>query len=318
MTEVDACFRELVSDPRAQIRAPKAGMPIQPVRDRLDAPLRAVVGPDVFQVIDLVTKGGAVNVPLRLYKAIESNDPAPVIVFLHGGGFVAGSLDTHDAMCRVLCEASQFCVLSVGYRLAPEHPYPAAVDDCGIVFKWLAHHGESYGLDSARVGLCGDSAGGYIAISAILAEHVRNPPLSIVHLALLYPVVDPACDTGSMDDYADGYVLTREVMRWFWQTFGSADHTELSRLSLLAQDLSSLPSTLVLTAEFDPLRDEGEMLHQLLRQTGVVSELKCFKGMVHGFASLLPLTIRAREALRDVADSMSASLMSRQEFSNAG
>lgn len=301
MDEIDPCFRELLRHPRAHIMAPAETADIQDVREAIDAPMRAISGAAVAQVIDLVGDDGQRSVPLRLYRASSAEGLAPIIVFIHGGGFVGGSRDTHDAICRTLCRASGVNLLSVEYRLAPEHPYPAALDDCCTVLLWISKEGERLGMDPAQIALCGDSAGGYLAVSSALA--MRDQPFDgeIRHIGLLYPVVDPSCNTPSMEAFAEGYMLTRGALQWFWRAFSNSKAALETELSLLKRDLSGLPAVSIVTAGFDPLRDEGGALYERLKQAGVATSLRCYLGMVHGFASLINLTELAADAIHHLA-----------------
>jgi acetyl esterase len=305
---LDPCFQALLRHPRAHIQAPAETADIQDVREAIDAPLRALTGPVVTERVDLaVDDDDAGAVPLRLYRASSIATPAPVIVFIHGGGFVSGSRDTHDAMCRTLCRFSGVNLISVEYRLAPEHPHPAAMDDCCAVLKWIGRRGRELNLDAARIALCGDSAGAYLAVSSALAMQDRLPGGTLCHIGLLYPVVDPSCDTPSMDAFADGYMLTRGAMRWFWRAFSNAKEPGATDLSLLKRDLSALPPTSIVTAGFDPLRDEGRALCDALVRAGVDLSLRDYAGMVHGFASLTHMTDLAADALRHIAADMNDS-----------
>lgn len=301
MDVLDPCFRELVRHPRAHIRAPAESADIRVVREAIDAPLMAMTGAAVHEVVDLVGDDGRRSVPLRLYRAASADVPGPVIVFIHGGGFVSGSRDTHDAMCRTLCRASGVNVLSVEYRLAPEHPYPAALDDCCTAVAWISTQGWAWNLDPSQIAMCGDSAGGYLAVSAALAMKDRQVGGGLRHVGLLYPVVDPKCETPSMEAFAEGYLLTREAMQWFWRAFGFSGEAGSAELSFLHQDLSGLPAISVVTAGFDPLRDEGRALYERASHAGVDASLRCYLGMVHGFASLENLTGLAADAIHHLA-----------------
>ena len=195
-------------------------------------------------------------------------------------------------------------MLAVDYRLAPEHPHPAAIDDGVAVLRWLATDGRSHGIRVDRVGLCGDSAGGYLAVRVALAARDAALPLGLAHIGLFYPVVDPACATASMYDLADGFMLTRDAIRWFWSSFAGRPPEEATDLSLLAMDLSGLPSVSIVTAQFDPLKDEGAVLARRMSDAGIDVTLDCLAGMIHGFATLPHMTPIADSAVRHVGDAI--------------
>lgn len=310
---LDPCFTELLKHPRAHIRAPGPGDDICIYRDGIDAPMRAIAGDAVTEVHNLRVRDSNRSVPLRLYRFDNVDTPAPVILFIHGGGFVSGSLDTHDAMCRTLCRQAKVSVLSVEYRLAPEHPYPAALDDCCAALRWVSQEGEKLGLDPFKIALCGDSAGGYLALAAALEILGQPFPGELRHIGLLYPVVDPSCATHSMDAFGEGYLLTRGALQWFWQAFRGSKEAEAVELSLLKSDLSGLPPVSVVVAGFDPLRDEGIALYERLKLAQVDVSLRHYGGMVHGFASLIHMTELATDATQYIAAEITASFERRKQ-----
>jgi acetyl esterase len=238
--------------------------------------------------------GGALG--LRIYRSAEG--PRPALLYFHGGGFVIGSLDTHDGTCRALANASGCTVISVDYRLAPEHPFPAAPEDCYAALCYAAEAGAEIGVDPARLAVGGDSAGGNLAaVTALLARERRGPPLSFQ--LLVYPVADARFDTPSYRENAEGYFLTAKMMRWFWDHYlerpDQADDPLASPLR--AKDLAGLPPALVFTAGYDPLRDEGERYATRLGEAGVATELKRFPGQFHGFFSMFDVLDDGREAI---------------------
>jgi acetyl esterase len=210
-------------------------------------------------VEDLTIPGPGGAVPVRVY-ASERAGVRPALIYFHGGGFVFGNLDTHDAVCRALAKESGAVVISVDYRLSPEHKFPAAVEDSHAVTVWVAANAEHLGVDARRIAVGGDSAGGNLAtVVAMRCRDAGGPALA--SQVLLYPVMDfSSFETGSHREWGEGYFLTRAAMDWFSGHYlASADlarHPEAS--PLLAPDLRGLPPALVITAEFDPLRDEGE------------------------------------------------------------
>jgi acetyl esterase/lipase len=235
--------------------------------------------------LSVVGPGG--SIPVRIY-AMDSGAVRPALVYFHGGGFVIGNLDTHDAVCRSLAKESGAVVIAVDYRLAPEHKFPAAVDDAHAVTVWAATNAERLGIDARSIGVGGDSAGGNLAtVVAMRCRDAGGP--SLAFQLLLYPVTDMSSfETASHRELGEGYFLTRAAMQWFAGHYiASAEgvrHPEAS--PLLATNLSSLPRALVITAEFDPLRDEGEAYGHRLEAAGVAVTISRYPGMVHAFISM--------------------------------
>ena len=223
--------------------------------------------------------------------------------WFHGGGHVIGSLDTHDPTARILCRDARCVVVSVDYRMGPEHPFPAAVEDCFASVRWLAEHASELGADPARIAVGGDSAGGNLAaVTALLARDEGGPDLC--HQLLVYPLTDYRCAGASYDRYARGYgVLEAESMLWFRHHYlGGPDGAADWRASpLLAADLSGLPPAFVITAECDVLRDEGVAYAERLAAAGTACEHAPFAGMIHGFFGLFGIADAAGEAHRRAA-----------------
>lgn len=226
--------------------------------------------------------GGAVR--LRLYTP-EGSGPFPLMMFFHGSGFVLCSLDTHDGMCRNLAAGIGCVVVSVDYRLAPEHKFPKGLDDCLAATRWAADHAAELGIDPARIMVAGDSAGGNMAAVTALRLRDEGGP-ELCGQMLLYPVTDyHTPGTPSYAENADGYGLTRDTMEWFWAHYltsvAEAENPHASPLR--ARDLTGLPPAYVNSAEYDPLRDEAERYGMRLREAGVPTEITRFPGMNHGF-----------------------------------
>lgn len=250
--------------------------------------------------------GPAGEIPVRVYRP-EGRPPLPLVVFFHGGGWVLGNLESHDGTCRTLARAVPAVVVSVDYRLAPEHKFPAAAEDAFAATRWAAEHAASLGGDAARVAVAGDSAGGNLAaVVALMARDRGGPPL--VHQVLVYPPTDAACDTASYEENAEGYFLTRDGMRWFWGHYlpSPAEGRHPYASPLRAEDLRGLPPALVITAEYDPLRDEGEAYAARLRAAGVGAVTRRFDGMIHAFASLTGTFPEATVAIDAVAAALRA------------
>jgi acetyl esterase len=230
----------------------------------------------------------------------------PIVTYFHGGGFVIGDIDTHDGPCRVLCAATGAVVVSVDYRLAPEHRFPAALDDCVAATAWAAEHARDLGADPTRLGVAGDSAGGNLAAAVAIAARTAGGP-AIRAQALVYPVVDFSTVHPSVKENGEGYLLTAAAMAWFCaQYLGDHDSADPMASPLLA-DLADLPPAVVATAEFDPLRDEGRAYADALAGAGVAVHRLEFPGLIHGFmglGSLSPGSARATDEVWAAFSSM--------------
>jgi acetyl esterase len=247
------------------------------------------------RVEDRRIPGPAGEIPVRIYTP-EGEAPLPVVVFFHGGGWVIGSLDTHDGLCRALARAVPAIVVAVDYRLAPENPFPAGLDDSYAALGWVAENSASFGGDPARLAVAGDSAGGNLSAAVTLLSRDRGGP-AIAHQLLIYPATNLRGDTVSMRENAEGYFLTRSLMAWFGSQYVTHEQTALPHASpLLAPDLAGLPPATVITAEFDPLRDEGEAYAARLRESGVAVDGVRYDGMIHGFITM-PIFRQAGEAI---------------------
>jgi acetyl esterase len=205
-------------------------------------------------------------------------------------------------------------VVSVDYRRAPETKFPGPVEDCHAALAWLAAQAPRLDIDADRIAMCGDSAGANLAVAAALLARSRGP--SVHYLALFYPIADAACATTSMHEFARGYVLTRGAMLWFWSSYLENPQDATNPLaSILRAELAGLPTTTVVTAEFDPLRDEGEAFADRLRASGVTVFARRYMGMIHGFAGMPHLTSAAERAIKDVATDMKATYQDRRPAS---
>ncbi len=258
----------------------------------------------VVQVQDLQISGPGGNVALRIYKP-SSAAILPVLVFFHGGGWVTGDLETHDFQCRLVSRWANCAVVHVNYRHAPEHPFPAAIDDAYAGASWVADNAASLGLDATRIAVGGDSAGGNLAAAVTLLAAERGAPTFIFQY-LAYPVTDAAMDTPSVRENATGFGLTAEAMRWFWDQYVPDKSQRFHPVAspLRAENLRGLPAAFVLTAEFDPLRDEGEAYAARLREAGVPVQLKRYDGLIHGFLGQTAEIDAARLAMADLTNAL--------------
>ncbi len=243
--------------------------------------------PGAVAVNDLLWSGPGGSLRARRYVPAGLAAPSPGLVFFHGGGWVVGDLDTHDALCRLLAITGRMRVVAIDYRLAPEHPFPAAVDDALAAFRWVAAEAESLGIDPAKIGVGGDSAGGNLSaiVSLKTREDARRPALA----ALLYPGLDARCSSASHRELGTGFFLTSATLSWYMNHyFGSDPQTRLGpdASPLLAPDLAGSPPTLVVSAALDPLRDEAIAYAERLREAGVIVREERVAGMIHGFLNV--------------------------------
>jgi acetyl esterase len=251
----------------------------------------------VAHVEDRTLPGPGDDIAIRLYTP-DRDRALPLLVYFHGGGWVLGSIDTHDALCRALANAAGCAVVSVEYRLAPEHPFPAAPEDAYAATRWIAENAAALGGDATRIAVGGDSAGGNLAaVVALMAREQGGPRLR--HQLLIYPVTDAAFDTLSARENAEGYLLTSEAMRWFWNHY-CPDVTargDWRASPVRAPHFRGLPPAHVIPAEFDPLRDEGEAYAAHLRAADVPVRCTRYDGMIHGFFSMGGVVARGRAAV---------------------
>ena len=260
----------------------------------------------VARVEDRTIPGPGGDLPVRIYTP-EDSGRHPALVYFHGGGFVIGSLDTHDGTCRDLARGAECVVISIDYRLAPENPFPAAPEDCYAATAWVAEHAEEIGADPARIAVGGDSAGGNLAAAVALMARDRQGP-SLVHQLLIYPVTDHAFETESYKENAEGYMLTLPMMEWFWNHYLADPDQGSDPLAspLRASSLLGLPPATVITAEFDSLRDEGEAYAARLGEAGVKTGLTRYDGVFHGFFGMGALIDTAAQAMDDACAALRA------------
>jgi acetyl esterase len=245
---------------------------------------------------------------VRIYQPRGDARDLPVLVYFHGGGWVAGSLETHDGPCKALCARTPCVVVSVDYRLAPEHRFPAALEDAWAATAWVAEHAASIGGDHAKIAVGGDSTGGGLA--AVVALRARDRGLALAAQLFVYPVLDCDFSRPSYEEFATGYGLTREAMLWYWGQYigpdGDPAHPEASPLR--AADLGRTPPAHVVTVEYDPLRDEGEAYAERLREAGVPVTLFRAEGLIHGCFRMPAVVGRSNELLDSAAEGLRAAL----------
>ena len=248
-----------------------------------------IIPVDHVETFDVPGDGNSVTV--RLYRHGDATGPRPTMIYMHGGGFVTCSIDTHDPYCRTLARDTGMTIVSVDYRLAPEHKHPAAFEDCRAVLEWaVSNDAQTKSVDAEKLVLAGDSAGGALAAALALWARDNGGP-AILHQLLIYPVIDNDFSTPSYSENATGRYLTTESMRWFWQQYlGDADaDADQYAAPGKAGDLSGLPPATIITAGYDPLRDDGSNFAERLADAGVPVEYRDYPGTFHGFAGLFML-----------------------------
>jgi acetyl esterase len=265
--------------------------------------------PQVGEAIDGDFAGPGGKIRFRRYRPQgAAGGPLPTLIYYHGGGFVIGNLETHDSTCRRLANKSRCQVISIDYRLSPEHPFPASTDDGVAAFRHVRDNADSFGVDPSRIAVGGDSAGG--AIAAVVCQAVRDAGDSQgpAFQMLIYPATDSSKQSASRVAFAEGYFLTKDLMDWFWKAYVPAgtDLADLRLSPLLAKDLKGLPPAFVLTAGYDPLRDEGRAYADRLIDAGIKTTYVNYPGTIHGFFSLTRFLSQGLKANDEAAAVMAA------------
>lgn len=259
----------------------------------------------VFKTEDRLIPGPGGEIPLRIYTPRESDQPLPVLVWLHGGGHVVGNINSYDALCRQLALQADCIVASVEYRLAPEHKFPAGVEDGFAALTWVGHHAAEFSADPERIAMGGDSGGGNLAaVCVILARDAGFPRLAFQ--LLVYPRTAAWEDSASHHEFAEGYLLTRKTILWFHNHYlnSDEDRKDWRWAPLDCPDLSRLPPALVIVGEYDPLRDEGIAYAERMRREGNTVELTNYAGMVHPFFSMGGAIDAGRRAIAQAAGAL--------------
>lgn len=284
------------------------GRTVERARAEVREGVPIVTGPPLpmARVEDISIPGPESELPARLYVALGApRPPQPLLVYFHGGGWVIGDIESHDGLCRFLAEHSGCRVLSVDYRLAPEHPFPKPVEDAVAAFAWAHENAATLGADPNRIAVGGDSAGGNLATALCIQNRDTGRPQPTMQL-LIYPVTDAVGGQQSRDTFAHGFMLTREDMEWFERHYipdGIAENDPRASM-MRADDVSNLPPAYVATAGFDPLRDEGEIYAERMREAGVQVVLQRHPGLIHSFANLTAVCPSARTAMLEVAGAL--------------
>lgn len=296
---MDPQVRSFLAAVNSAKQPPIDQVPIEETRRQFNS-LTPIFHPhvEVGRVSDITTESGVL---LRAYHPVSaSSEPLPGIVYFHGGGWVMGSLSTHDTLCRHLANHSGCVVVSVDYRLSPEHPFPMPLDDACSATQYVLDHSVELGVDGNKIGVMGDSAGGNLAL-AVAVKARDEQRTNLTGQCLLYPVLDSRCDSESYGNYGDEHGLTKAKMLFFWNAYlGGSDPDDPLASPTFLNDLTNLPPTMVLTAEFDVLRDEGAALARRLTDSGNRVEYKCSEGMIHGFIHFAGAIERGRVELANV------------------
>lgn len=284
----------------------KEGMSVDAQRKNMDKMMAQHNKPNPIEKVDnqhIPTDG--FDIPIRIYSN-HSDDNLPVLLFFHGGGWVVGNINTHDGICRQLAKVTKAVIVSVDYRLAPEHPYPAPLMDCYAALEWVYENAAKIGGNPKKIAVSGDSAGGNLAAAVCLKAKAENGP-KISYQALVYPVTDLSkLTTISYQNFASKFFLTKNMMAQYINYYIADDSTRLEAYAspLLAPDVSDLPPALVITAGFDPLRDEGEAYGERLKAAGVPTTITRYKGTIHGFFGLGALGEAGVLAIKEVGDKL--------------
>jgi acetyl esterase/lipase len=286
-TEIESTASRNVAEIRASRKGWQTSLPV------LAAP--------VYRLADLDVPVAGGTIKARLYWPSQAHR-LPVVLYFHGGGWVLGDLEHSDALCRALCISTGAVVVNVDYRLAPEHKYPVAAEDCYAALGWVVREARCLDIDPARLAVAGASAGGNLAAAVTLMSRDRaGPPLRAQ--LLVYPCLDDVCDAPSYREFAEGFIVSTEDMRWYWRQYlrRAADAAEPYACPLLAADLSRLPPALVITAECDPIRDDGEAYAERLRAAGVAVSASRYPGTLHGFFAMPGALAKADAAIAEAA-----------------
>ena len=300
-------------DPKAQIvgefvksiRVPGYFPPLPELRQQLRTMVTLMdePAPALPRIEDIRIPGPAGEIPARVYAPTAGGAPLPTVAYFHGGGWVQGDLETHHGLCARLATHAGVLVVAVDYRLAPEHKFPAAVEDCLAAYRWLRAHGRDIGADPARVAVAGDSAGGNLSAVVSQLAAAGGTPLPRCQV-LIYPAVDFSFDTDSHRDLADGHVIPRDRILWYAEQYlrDEADKADLRASPLRAPRLAGQPPTLIVTAGFDPLRDEGRAYGDRLREAGVAVVYREYPGQIHAFVSLTKAIPQGMACTLEIAD----------------
>jgi acetyl esterase len=300
-------------DPKAQIvgefvksiRVPGFFPPLPELRQQLRVMVSLMdePAPALPRIADIKIPGPAGDIPARLYAPTIEKRPLPTVAYFHGGGWVQGDLETHHGLCARLARHAGVLVVAVDYRLAPEHKFPAAVEDCFAAYRWLRTKGRDLGADTAKVAVAGDSAGGNLSAAVSQLAAVNNIAVPTCQV-LIYPAVDFSLETPSHRELADGHVIPRDRILWYMEQYlkSDADKADLRASPLRAPSLKGQPPAMIVTAGFDPLRDEGQAYGRRLQEAGIEVVDREYPGQIHAFVSLTKAIPQGMAATLEIAD----------------
>src|SRR5215470_18808145 len=296
---------QIVGEFVKSVRVPGYYPPLPELRQqlRLMVTLMDEPAPELARIEDVRIPGPAGEIPARVYSSNAAKTSQPTVAYFHGGGWVQGDLETHHGLCARLAKHAGVLVVAVDYRLAPEHKFPAAVDDCFAAYRWLREKGRDLGVDTARVGVAGDSAGGNL--SAVVSQLAAAAGLPVPACqVLIYPAVDASLETESHRELVEGHVIPRERIIWYMQQYlrGEADRSDVRCSPLRATSLTGQPPAMIVTAGFDPLRDEGRAYGDRLREAGVDVVYREYPGQIHAFVSLTKAIPQGMACTLEIAD----------------
>jgi acetyl esterase len=309
MAEVLDMLESLHGKPIPELSAAEAReqpTPADAVKKLLAARGESTSPEEVGEVQDRMIAGPGGEIPIRIYRpaSAAAGSPVPVVLYIHGGGWVIADLDVYDSSPRALCNAAQAIIVSTHYRQAPEHKFPAAHEDCFAAWQWTLEHAEELGGDPSRVGIVGESAGGDMAAAVSLMARDRDVLLP-EHQVLVYPIADASMSTESYREMTKAKPLSSPMMAWFFENYLASPKDGASPLvSLVNADLAGLPSTTIVGAELDPLRSEGEALASKLEQAGVAVRHRTYPGMAHEFFGMGAVLDKAKDAVRFAAEGL--------------
>jgi len=276
------------------------------VREMCESMLLPFEAGELEEVKDQQIAVNNTELTVRLYqpKRTQRNQTLPVLVYFHGGGWSIGSLNTHDPICRALCSWGECVVVSVDYRLSPEHPFPTPLEDCYAACQWIYENANTLQADPKRLIVAGDSAGGNLAASVCLLNRERQN-FSIVYQLLFYPITNADFNTESYIENAEGYVLRKTDMQWFWDQYIPQTPARTHPLaSPLQAELHNLPPATIITAQYDTLRDEGRLYAEKLKDAGVTVNYQEVPGMIHGFIGFAAICDTGKDVLKDCAEKL--------------
>lgn len=304
---LDPKLKELLDQPADPNAKPIEEIPIEEIRHQFNEEIAAIdkPGPEMKDIQDRAVDVGDAEIPVRWYTPSTLSAPSgnPVLVFFHGGGWIQGNIETHDSMCRVLAHDGRCLVCSVDYRLAPENKFPVPLNDSYAATKWVYQNASEFGAGPGKLAVGGDSAGGNLA-AAISLKARDEGSMSIAFQLLLYPVMDLASDTESKRQFSKGYWL--DTLAFLIRSYVASEEDKTDPLAspLRAKNFSGLPSSYIVTAGHDPLRDEGKAYATRLQEAGVAAKYECFESMIHGFISIRSIVDEGEKALQACATSL--------------